>query len=616
VKPALPRATKAEAPVPTASKVVPGTKVKATTIIAPASVPKVVPDAEVKPALPIATKAVPETLAADTTKTKLPKTIIAADLGAKVHKNISVSATSDDCIQLFDPCTREPIDSLAVLEKRIRELKRRANTTPIGLYDLTPDTTMYDFVNSVFVNREISLDDMVSFKLAEGRPPGSDIFEVLSRLFVFFGGIDTVNPRDGGNYKFMNRIESGGHVYDSAKQAFTAMKCIASKGSGLSDITLVNIRDDKKLIKLDDPYCEVDCDSTSSDSIKTYVMSVKWYKKEKNAEHYDLEKLFTLANHDITSAEQKPIGIIVFLKSKHDFQIAHNRAFRQYTRDLADTFFGWDEDIKPFLERKRREIFYYAEQKEISFINSLNEQFFISNVKPILSLQLHQEIITQGICDRIDKSDDNLFLIGVLPRGGKTFIAGGIIREFINRNETATLTVFWLTAAPNETMKQVKDELIDTFQDFNDFDFKDAKDSLREYKQIKRYAIIFCSSQLLLQSQKGAKRKYLDKLITGEDKLGLVFFDEAHKTGAGDETKTQISKLITAYTSYNLPFIFLTATYYNILLEYQIQKKNTFIWDYTDVLATRALATDSEAPAAIENLCARFDRELVHTILD
>lgn len=93
------------------------------------------------------------------------------------------------------------------------------------------------------------------------------------------------------------------------------MKCKATRAMGISDITLMNVRNDKKVIKPDDPYCEVDCDTKESDNIKTYLISVKWYKDEKNAEHYDLEKLFTAAQK-ITTAEQKPLDIIVFLKSK------------------------------------------------------------------------------------------------------------------------------------------------------------------------------------------------------------------------------------------------------------------------------------------------------------
>ena len=525
---------------------------------------------------------------------------------------------NNNCNKLYDPCTREELASLKELEKRVRDIKKERDTTAVGLYGLTNNTTNYDFLSKVFINPDISLDDMVSFKLSEGRAKaGTDIYEVLSRLFVFFGGIENVNPREGGNYRFMDKLEEGGKRYDDTKKALQSMKCIASKGSGVSDISLVQIGENKKKdIKSDSPYCEIDCDTKESKNIKTYAMSVKWYNDEKSAEHYDLEKLYTLANLKIQSNERKPIGIIVFLKSKKDFQIAHNRSYRQYVKEISNTFFGWEEDVKPFLEGIRKNIFELSHQRKITILEALESQYFIKGAKPILSLQLHQDIIVSGICDAFNNNDDNRYLVGVLPRGGKTFIAGGIMREYLKRTNVKNLTIFWITAAPNETKTQVQEELLEKFQDFNDFEFIPVKD-INEVKKSKNHTVFFSSSQLLnLQTSGKAKsRPYLESLLSGKDSLGLVFFDEAHKTGTGDKTSGEIDNILKIYSN-NLPFIFLTATYFNILFDYQIKKENTFIWDYTDVLMSRGLATESEQLASLENLQKRFGSELVNTIIN
>jgi hypothetical protein len=254
---------------------------------------------------------------------------VMGSLSNNSNQEESEVAVLDECIQLYDPCTKEPIQDINALEKRVRELKKQKNTTPVGLYGLTSDTTNYEFLMNVFMNPAISLDDMVSFKLGEGRQVGSDIYEVLSRLFVFFGGMNGVNPRQGGNYKFMKKIEDAAEIYDDSLDALKRMKCSASRAMGMSDITLINVQKDKKGSKPDSPYCEVDCEIKEKGVVSTYVMSVKWYKEEKNAEHYDLEKLFT-AEQKITSAEQKPLDIIVFLKSKKDFEIAHNRSYQKH----------------------------------------------------------------------------------------------------------------------------------------------------------------------------------------------------------------------------------------------------------------------------------------------
>jgi hypothetical protein len=526
-------------------------------------------------------------------------------------------STLEDCQQLYDPCTREPTD-LFSLEKRVKDLKRKQNVSPVRLYGLSNESSNFEFLTRVFINPEISLDDMVAFKLAEGGQVGSDIFEVLSRLFVYFGGMEGVNLRDDGNYKFMKKIEDTvPEIYSNATEALKRMKCKATRAMGISDITLTLTRGKEGSIDITSAYCESICSPTETIETKTYLISVKWYKEEKNAEHYDLEKLFT-AKERIVSAEQKPVGIIVFLKSKRDFEIAHNRSYRQYVREIGNSFFGWDEDVKPFLQEIRRSIFEQAEQKGISSLQALQSQYFTNSAKPVLSLQLHQDIIVTGICDKVESTNENIYLIGVLPRGGKTYIAGGVMREYLKRLKNETLNIFWITAAPTETKSQVQMDLIERFQDFNDFEFIEAKEN-EVLRKTKPYTVIFSSSQLLATNlkPKGTKpRDLLVDLVTGRQMINLVFFDEAHKTGGGERTKEEIDKIMKNYASINLPFIFLTATYYNILFEYQIQKSNTFIWDYTDVLSTRALATQSEQTNALDNLRKRFGELLVNKILD
>jgi hypothetical protein len=521
------------------------------------------------------------------------------------------------CPILYDPCTREPIMDFRTLEKRVNELRRANDTSPVGLYGLTNTTNNYDFIIGPFLDKTITLDDFVSFKLEANNQLGSDMYEVLSRLFVFFGGVPGVNPQQSGNFSFKKKIENVAEpVYANPRDAFIDMTCKATSKSGVSDITLV--RTAAGTPSAASPYCETACATgLAEEESRTYLMSVKWYRKEKSAEHYDLEKLKATADAILT-AEQMPYDIIVFLKSKRDFERAHQRAYRQYIRYIGRTFFGWDEDVKPFLQDIRRQIFEEAERRAVPPATILEEQYFRVGAKPVLNLQLHQEIITEAICDALAVSKDNRYLIGVLPRGGKTYIAGGIIREYMRRTEGRSLNMMWLTAAPTETMSQVGRDLIEKFQDFADFEFINVRDT-EAPKKNKPYSFFFCSTQILTAKTgpEGRKRKYLNDLLKDAGSLGLIFFDEAHKTGTGQKTREEIDLILEAYQEVKLPFIFLTATYYNILFEYKILMDNTFIWDYTDVLKTRGLTTESEKDAAIDNLGSRFrNQELVKKIMD
>lgn len=520
----------------------------------------------------------------------------------------------DPCPVLYDPCTREPLTDIRALEKRVNELRRAHDATPVGLYGLTNATMNYEFITGPFVDKTISLDDFVSFKLAAGNQQGSDMYEVLSRLFVFFGGVEGVTA---GNFSFKQKIEDVATApFATSRDAFMNMTCKATSKSGVSDITLV--RTTAGGGRTTGPYCESAC-ATGPDEreTQTYLMSVKWYRKEKSAEHYDLEKLKATADAILT-AEQRPYDIIVFLKSKRDFERAHQRAYRQYIRHIGRTFFGWEEDVKPFLQDIRRQIFEEAERRAVPPATILEEQYFREGAKPVLGLQLHQEIITEGVCDALAVNRDSRYLVGVLPRGGKTYIAGGIIREYVRRTEARSLNILWLTAAPTETLSQVGRDLIEKFQDFTNFEFVNVRDNADVRKQ-KPYSFFFCSTQILTTKvgPEGRKRTYLNTLLKEAGSLGLIFFDEAHKTGTGDKTREQIDLILNAYKDVKLPFIFLTATYYNILFDYKILIENTFIWDYTDVLKTRGLTTDSEKDAALENLATRFrNAEMVTKIID
>ena len=232
-----------------------------------------------------------------------------------------------------------------------------------------------------------------------------------------------------------------------------------------------------------------------------------------------------------------------------------------------------------------------------------------------LNLQLHQDIIVQGV--REIENDDMRCLIGVLPRGGKTFIAGGLILDYFSHKLYAD-SVLWITAAPNETKLQVQKDLIEKFADFRDFQFVEVKETTQlKANQGKEKVIYFMSSQLLslLSTGKVRHRPFLNRLLTSHGAIDMVFFDEAHKTGVGASTREQVEKLQSLNP--RCPIIFLTATYFSLQKEYGIKKENTFLWDYTDVLSVRNLDSEDEIEQskAYETLINRFGQSLVDDVL-
>jgi hypothetical protein len=353
----------------------------------------------------------------------------------------------------------------------------------------------------------------------------------------------------------------------------------------------------REFTNTDAPYCEFTTPS------RTYI---------------DFDNLDTIGDE---------LGVIMFIENQED-EVTY---INEDDHDSNPEIYVMTDDVIPFLESFRANILGHADQNNLLPIQEFEDQYEGALAKPILNLQLHQEIIVTGVCNQIIPPEagaaevNNKFLVGVLPRGGKTYIAGGIIREYMKRtNPAKILNIIWITATPNETKSQVGKDLIEKFQDLNDFVFigypfvaSAACGTEEACRLTKKHSVIFCSTQLLINPSSTGKA-FLQEMIKNAD---MFFFDEAHKTGSGKQTKTKIDSIISVK-----PTVFLTATYYSTIEDYGISRKNTFIWDYVDVKQTRKLIelpenitqadiqSINENPAVV-NLKRRFGAELVEPIV-
>jgi hypothetical protein len=356
----------------------------------------------------------------------------------------------------------------------------------------------------------------------------------------------------------------------------------------------------REFTNTDAPYCEV------TTGTRTYI---------------DFDNLDTITDE---------LAVMMFIENREN----EVKYINEHDRDSNPEIYVMRDDVIPFLESFCANILGYADQNNLLPIQEFEDQYEGALAKPILNLQLHQEIIVSGVCNQIIPPEvgaaeaNNKFLVGVLPRGGKTYIAGGIIREYMKRTlekePAKILNIIWITATPNETKSQVGKDLIEKFQDLNDFVFigypfvaSAACGTEEACRSTKKHSVIFCSTQLLINPGSTGKT-FLQENIKNAD---MFFFDEAHKTGSGKQTKTTIDSKISVK-----PTIFLTATYYSTIEDYGISRKNTFIWDYVDVKQTRKLIelpenitqadiqSINENPAVV-NLKRRFGAELVEPIV-
>ena len=302
--------------------------------------------------------------------------------------------------------------------------------------------------------------------------------------------------------------------------------------------------------------------------------------------------------------------VMMFLENQED----DVKYINEDDRDSNPEIYVMTYDVIPSLESFRANILRNAYEHHIVPTQEFEDKYEGALAKQILNLQLHQEIIVTGVCNQISAPGagaaevNNKFLVGVLPRGGKTYIAGGIIREYMKRtlraNPAKILNIIWITATPNETKSQVGKDLIEKFQDLNDFVFigypfvaSAACGTEEACRSTKKHSVIFCSTQLLINPSSTGKA-FLQEMITNAD---MFFFDEAHKTGSGKQTKTKIDSIIGVK-----PTVFLTATYYSTIEDYGISRKNTFIWDYVDVKQTRKLI---ELPEEVTQIYENYSTE-------
>jgi hypothetical protein len=513
-----------------------------------------------------------------------------------------------DCSKLYDPCTKEEIKDFYALEKRVNEIKLQLSR---GQFDISSSSSLLEFMTKVFLKPEINMYSMIS----SVHDPmayilGKDIFHMLCILFCFFGGITSLEATYSGTYLFQRTSSLTDVDILEPKEAFEKIQCGASAEDFLSSISFRKVRE--RIIRSTEPYCETACDRIDSESINEYCI---FFVPKISELYYDNNLVESIKKK--VKPGVKPL--LFMLGDKDDFKRFFVGDYEELHSLVGDSIYDFQTDMYPYLQKIRADIFQFANAQSISILESFTEQYLTKGMLPRLQLQLHQDIIVSGILDKIEKPTDNKYAVGVLARGGKTFIAGGIMREYLRRTGISHLNVFWITAAPNETRLQVQSELLEAFQDFQDFEFIEAKTVL-QLSKTKSHAVFFCSSQLLLEAtrkkseaEQTVKRNYLSDLLAGKDEIGLVFFDEAHKTAKGYETFSQLTNLFTVYPT--VPFLFLTATYYSILPVFGIRPENTFLWTYTDVLTMRMLGTDVGTEKALDTLHRQFGTELVDSVI-
>ena len=325
---------------------------------------------------------------------------------------------------------------------------------------------------------------------------------------------------------------------------------------------------------------------SAEDPATFYFCSSKFYEREvkKSVDDYDISQIFIATEERF---KDQTFKILLLVRDKGVVTGKLDRAYRRYLARHVnkDTDIFGREDLEAAFIRLREQVGMIKETE--AFIQT--SYFGEKPPRPFLSLRFHQELIVEKSIQMYlkDKEAHDTLLWGVVPRGGKTYMCGGFIRD------VSAKVVFIVAGAYSETKTQFVDEMFLTepsgFQDFVDYTVVDVKNQDFVYDESKKY-IFFISIELLRNyavESSNARERIIINLLKDETIVpDIVFFDEIHKGGT-----TQLADDAMELISKHAFKIFMTATYTKPFIkeEYKITESQLITWDYEDIQKAKTM---------------------------
>ena len=389
---------------------------------------------------------------------------------------------------------------------------------------------------------------------------------------------------------------------------------------GISDITFKVLPKNKSSDDtVDDSYKCGERPKKREDNINPhYFFSVKGFRKEKSvAKDYDIPILSQQAS--ILQGIKNP-KICVGVRDKDDFMRHLNRTKIVFIKEtLSEIIIGFDEMMNYFDKFRQNFFLRFGKSDNIDERRRQVEELYPRNqiILPQLNLHYHQELVSEAVINSIKSKDlgvrkkPHFMCIGVLPRGDKSFIAGGVIRKHRELLKKKTgYNVLFLTSAVTETISQFKDDLVNKFADFRDITFVDAR---TDKPSINNF--VFISRQLASISIKKGDEIVIDLFNTLIKKginlsYDIIFFDEAH---IGILSVIQQENFKKAFNNFKIPIVLMTATYIkpaNVLDD----NRDLFVWDLFDIKDMRQLPTNGADVFKTNTIASRYG-DLAYKIL-
>ena len=509
----------------------------------------------------------------------------------------------EPCTRYHDPCSGNPIEpnTMKELEKRVRNLRSSLSDNP--------ETEQFP---AQIATRLDLLIDLLNRK----EPPNSNLFKytINGQLYEAYWDIvfalnlldDFQRTKDFFmiNKKAESIQASEAEIYNNNPIEYLRGRNVNEGASGASDITFC-YKNPKEIIA-EDPCSAVSGEGCSivapvDTRTKFYFCSSKFYKKDasKSAESFDIQKIYTAVKNLHNNYD---VRIVLLVKDKSAVDKKLQNARNKYISEEASSVYG-ERDLFAALLK----LYDLAHQKIQGVITeeSLKSVLGITDtIKPILSPRLHQHMAILKIQKAIQtfkkSGGNNKFLVGILPRGGKTYIAGGLVSILQPKR------VVVLLGAKSETISQFTNDLFRYYQDFSDYQVVDVLEGSSEAAIDPSKKYIFVMSVELYKtelSKSDRPRRILIELKSGANRADLFICDEAHLKqttekaikeleegtaplkSAKEEDADEVSGLaeLDNQMSKEVPVVYMSGTYKKPLDVFQIPEENVAIWDYQDI---------------------------------
>jgi len=453
----------------------------------------------------------------------------------------------------------------------------------------------YDTANEVIekLYKHIDVEDDEEIEINDLSRQGF-IFERLWDLCIKFGLVkNIINFDDKNKLKHFqgnanNLIINNFKEFNDIFEDYLTKNFQSSKGGGYSDITFKNdteivissckyfADDDKKDIK----KYEIQNLCPILDANKSFNFKIVLFIKDKN-------KFIKKRNTDNKSSNI----LLKYIKSNGSFENVYD------LNDLEILFI----ELKKILA-------YFNYFKTENDLNNFKTDY-LKDFKKVFTPKFHQSLYINQVSSIIKKNKNNNILVGALPRTGKTFILGGIIKRFIEDNKKPSYNFLIITPAPTETIPQYKD-LFKKYLDFNELSIIDNKNNNKSNKNI----FIYSKQRLDIDED-----KELIKILENV-KFDIIFIDEAHQGMTTDKSK----KLLNKIKDNDTIRIFITATYNKPINEFNIPDNHRIIWNLENVIDLKKIANKDNEKDKIKDFnkfiinlkdSKQFDEKNINSVL-